>query len=83
MIAKAKTSADHEAIAAYYDRAASDATAKAEMHDKMADTYSQYRPEYKPLPTHCKRVAKDYKGIAGEDTALAEAHRKMAKAAAQ
>ena len=79
MIAKAKSPADHEAIATYYDRDAAEAKAKAEQHMKMADSYTQFRPDYKPLPRHCRAEAKYYEGIAAEDRALAAAHRKMAQ----
>jgi len=83
MIAKAKSPADHEAIAAYYDKEATEAEAKAEQHKKMADTYTKLRPDYKPLPGHCRAEAKYYEGIATENRALAAAHRKMAKVEAK
>ncbi len=79
MIANAKSPADHEAIATYYDKAAAEAEAQAQQHKKMADTYSKYRPDYKPLPSHCRAEAKHYEGIATENRALATAHRKMAQ----
>jgi hypothetical protein len=91
MIAKAKTAADHEAIAAYYDKEATAADAKAAEHKKMAETYTKLRPDHpaslqghlKPLPAHCEAEAKYYEGIATENRALATAHRKMAKAEAK
>jgi len=39
MIAKMKTPADHEAIAAYFDEVAADARKKAELHHHSAETY--------------------------------------------
>jgi hypothetical protein len=90
MIANAKSPADHEAIAAYYDKAATAAEASAEQHKKMAETYAKLlRPDHpssveghlKPLPAHCKAEAKYYEGIATENRALAAAHRKMAQGA--
>lgn len=39
MILEAKTPADHEAIAAYYDQQAADARAKAAEHRKMGESY--------------------------------------------
>jgi hypothetical protein len=91
MIAKAKSPADHEAIAAYYDKEATEAEAKAEQHKKMADSYTKLRPDHpasleghlKPLPGHCRAEAKYYEGIATENRALAAAHRKMAKVEAK
>jgi hypothetical protein len=89
MIAEAKSPADHEAIAAYYDKQAAEAEAEAEQHKKMADTYAKLRPDapakatYKPLSGHCRAEAKYYEGIATENRALAAAHRKMAKVEAK
>jgi len=87
MIAKAKSPADHEAIAAYYDKEAAEAEAKAQEHKKMAETYTKLRPDHpasveghlKPLPAHCMAEVKYYEGIATENRALAAAHRKIAK----
>ena len=39
MIANAKTPADHEAIAAYYQEQAADAKKKADLHRRTAETY--------------------------------------------
>ena len=66
MVANAKTPADHEAIAAYYDKQAAAARAEAEKHRKMADTYRGGSPLVRkgaggvPLPQHCINLAKDY-----------------------
>ena len=40
-IANAKTSVDHEAIAAYYDQEAADAKKKADLHRNVAETYQK------------------------------------------
>jgi hypothetical protein len=85
MIGAAKTAADHEAIAAYYDREAKDATSKAGLHRKMAAVYGEHREGYakelKPLPAHCERIAKRFDSIAKDASELAAIHRKMAKEA--
>jgi hypothetical protein len=39
MIAIAKTPADHEAIATYYDKVAADADAKVKLHHSTAEIY--------------------------------------------
>ena len=86
MIAKAKTAADHEAIAAQYDKQAAEAKKEADRHRKMEKSYTvgtsaggKVTPT--PLPQHCAALAKHYDSIAQEDTTLAAAHRDMAKAA--
>ena len=85
MIATAKTASDHEAIAAYFDREAHEAAAKAEQHRKMAQAYGHpregYAKEIKPLPAHCEQMAKRFDAISNEASELAKAHRKMAKKA--
>ena len=85
MIATAKTASDHEAIAAYFDREAHEAAAKAEQHRKMAQAYGQnregYAKEIKPLPSHCKQIAQRFDAISKQASELAEAHRKMAEEA--
>jgi hypothetical protein len=40
-IAAAKTAADHEAIAAYFDKEAAEAQAKADNHAKMEEAYKK------------------------------------------
>ena len=43
MITSAKTPADHEAIAAFYEQQAADAKKKAELHRNTADTYRKLK----------------------------------------
>ena len=87
MIEKAKTPADHERIAAMYDKQAAEAKKQAEVHRKMEKSYSVAPGAGKgtatPLPQHCAALAKHYEAEAQEYTALAAAHREMAKAAAK
>ncbi len=83
-IATAKTPADHEAIAAYYDKEAAEAQAKAESHSKMGEEYkkaSGHLTEKLHIDQHCERLTKSYARAADEAKALAAAHREMAKQA--
>ena len=81
----AKTAADHEAIASYYDAQAAAAKKKAEEHRKMADTYKAGGTSIGKgsgpvaLPQHCQALAKTFDGEAAEYTAMAQAHRDIAK----
>jgi hypothetical protein len=86
-IQTAKTPGDHEAIADYYDSQAADAKSKADLHRKMASSYTAGGTSIGkgsgsvPLPAHCANLAKDFDEEAANYTALAQAHRAMAKAA--
>jgi hypothetical protein len=82
----AKTAADHEAIAKYYDSEAAAAKKQADLHRKMAETYSAGGGIGKgtgpiPLPQHCQALAKEADEEAAHYTAMAETHRALAKAA--
>jgi hypothetical protein len=90
-IENAKTPADHEAIAAYYDGEAKAARAAAEQHRKMAAAYGKH-PEpagakgvrssiYKTMPRHCDQLVASYEAAAKDNDALAAAHREAARAA--
>jgi hypothetical protein len=81
-IAAAKTAADHEVIAALYDKEAKEAQAKADDHDKMSAAYKKVGGaviEKLQLDQHCDKLAKNFRKAAKEAKALAEAHRQMAK----
>jgi FKBP-type peptidyl-prolyl cis-trans isomerase (trigger factor) len=78
MVASAKTSADHEAIAKYFDREAK--------HDhKLAVKYKKIAASYKSLPRmaemeqHCSSLADFYKNAAQEASLIAARHEAMAK----
>lgn len=83
----AKTPADHEAIASYYDVRAAEAKKQAEKHRKMADSYTVApalggKPTSPtPMPQHCHSLVKAFEAEAAEYTAMAEAHRAAAKSA--
>lgn len=83
-IATAKTAADHEAIAAYFDKEAAEAQAKVESHSKMGEDYKKLGGaaiEKLHIEQHCERLTKSYARAADEAKALAAAHREMAKQA--
>ena len=81
MIADAKTPADHEAIAAYYDQEAQAAHKKHEEHLKLEASYKNipHLASKTGLPAHCKQIATDYDKIAKQYESLAKMHREMAK----
>src|SRR5262250_2316003 len=84
MIESAKTPADHEAIAAYYDHEAAAARAKAEEHRKMGEDYKKAGgalTHKTHFDEHCQSLVRIYEGAAKENAALAAAHRQMAKQA--
>ena len=81
MIANAKTPADHEAIATYYDREAADNDSKAEFHKKLAKTYADLHIKPSDMWNHCEQMAKYFEGVARDAKLLAAEHREMAKKA--
>jgi len=82
MVAAAKTPADHEAIAAYYEKEAQAAYQKHAEHKKLADFYNltpALKSKSTTLSSHCGDAAKKYEGIAKDYQALAKQHKEMAK----
>jgi len=81
-IAAAKTPADHDAIAAYYEQQAADARTKIDEHKKMAADYKKMPHNSKVhFDQHCAALSRDYASAAKEYDALAKAHHQMAKQA--
>jgi hypothetical protein len=83
MIATAKTPADHEAIAAYYEKQAQAAHQEHKEHQQMSSEYAKV-PVLKTKTgavAHCNSIAKKYEDIAKEYEALAKVHQGMAKSA--
>ncbi len=83
MIQTAKTRADHEAIAAIYDKQAAQDEANAKMHSRPASPYKGIDPTaggrgYGQMANHCKNIADSYTRAAKEHKDLAELHRKVA-----
>jgi hypothetical protein len=74
MIANAKTPADHEAIAAYYDKEATENEKMVELHRASKNIYTKT-----PNQLHCNALIKSYQAAANADKALAAGHRQMAE----
>ena len=82
MIGSAKTKADHEKLAAEFDKKAGEARAESAKHKQMAEAY---RKSGSPaivaksgLVEHCEILAKAYADAAERFAALAKAEREMA-----
>lgn len=79
MVPDAKTPADHEAIAEYYEKQAAENEAQATFHRRLGETYQRFHSSYKVnMVPHCEEAADNYAKIAAQDSALAEKHRKLA-----
>ena len=82
IISNAKTAADHEAIAAYYEKEAQALHAKHAEHQKMSEWYKKNPTVNKSgFSTHCDIIAANDNKTAKEYEALAKLHRDMAKSA--
>jgi len=80
MVMDAKTPADHEAIAAYYEEEAAANEVQASSHRQLAETYRQFHNTYKNnMAPHCEIAADYYSKLAAQDSALAQQHRKLAE----
>ena len=82
MISSAKTSADHEKLAAQYEQEAKAARAKSQEHKMMADAYRKAGGaliEKLHFDQHCDSLAKSYAAMADEFEALAKAEHEAAK----
>jgi len=77
MLANAKTGADHETIAEYYQQEAHEARAKYEQHKASAAEYRRAL-RWGGWAEHCDRLAQDYKRAAEDASWLAAHHRKIA-----
>lgn len=88
LVIGAKTAADHEALAAQYDKDAAEAKAKAAEHRKMGEAYKG-QPAVtggkvagvSSMPQHCESLTKSYDEQAQMYTAMAVGERALAKAA--
>jgi hypothetical protein len=81
LIATAKTPADHEKIAAYYDKEAAADRASAELHRRMLESYRKAGGaliEKWHLDHHCESLINDYEKAATMNATMAETHRKLA-----
>jgi hypothetical protein len=78
MIESAKTPADYEAVAAYYDKQADEAQKQLDWHEKLYKTYKQ-NPRMSTMQMHCHRLIHIYKNEVKEDRMTADEYRHMAK----
>ncbi len=78
-IENAKTPADHEAIAAFYDKEASDAEAKSKFHHSLHKSYQSFKMKPVDMWNHCDEMGNYFEGAAMQARKLAAAHRAMAK----
>jgi hypothetical protein len=76
----AKTPADHEAIAAFYEQQALDAKKKADIHRNTAALYRKLNIA-KPvgMAEMCDNIAAMWDKIAADNSKLAKDHQAMAK----
>jgi hypothetical protein len=81
-ITSAKSPADHEAIAAYYDQEAAETKKKADLHRRTAESYRKMNIA-KPvgMANMCDGVAAMWDKLAADYSKLAKDHREMAKKA--
>jgi hypothetical protein len=83
---EAKTPAQHETMASYYDRAAATAKAKAAEARKLAATYRDLtitgRSQFQ-IGDHYRQLGQYYESLAGDYTAHAKVSRQLAQAVAQ
>ena len=84
MIESAKTKADHEKLAIYYEDAANTLNAKAEEHKKMAIAYRAMTTTNKGglagFVAHCDRLVAKYEEMAADNQELAKLHHQFAAA---
>jgi hypothetical protein len=82
-IEAARTRADHEGLATYYDKEASSARAIAADHRRMAKSYGAAPATGRgtSMSAHCNAIVRQYEGIAVEFDGLAAGHRQMAAGA--
>jgi hypothetical protein len=80
MIASAKTPAEHDTIAAFYEQQAADAKKKADLHRRTAETYRSLKiPKPVYMAEMCDGIAAMWDKIAADNSRLAKAHQDMAK----
>lgn len=82
-IANAKTSADHEALAKYFEGKAAEAHKAVEAHKAMLKSYERFGTgkEQTLHMRHCKDTIRSYENLAKDYEAMAKEHDRMAKKA--
>ena len=76
-MAAAKTSADHQALAAYFTSKAEAAASNAEWHQKMLASFTGKLQQN--MAVHCKSVIRSYQQQAKDYAAMAKEEEKLAK----
>lgn len=76
-LAEARTAAEHEAAAAWYERQAAAAGARVAAHERMLRFYASPYPDYASpgIVGHCLGLIERYGQAAGAHRALAASHR--------
>jgi hypothetical protein len=80
----ARTQADYEALAKYYDQQAATARGIAAEHRKMAKSFQAMVAGGRgsaSMPAHCNAIAGKNDGLAADYEAMATAYRQLAKQA--
>ena len=72
----AKTPADHQAIAAVFEKEAQAAQQAVKQHSQLKDAYAK-KPDMQMMVSHCDTLVKHYQEIAKDLGAMAEMHKKM------
>ena len=80
-ITSAKTPAEHEAIADYYDKEAARLSGYAKLHHSTHQAYEKFHMKPTGMAHHCDELAKSYQQGADQARALAADHLEMAKKA--
>ena len=84
MVKNAKTAADHEALAAMYDKEAATAKEQAAAHQKMAQSYKSNSGKgtgASAMPQHCASLVKTFQEQAAMYEKMAATEREEAKRA--
>lgn len=80
-IIEAKSKADHESLAQYFEQEAQALEEKAERHQKLAEDYEKggsYEKVKGFMLQHCNAMIRNYRQAAEDNLALAKMHRELA-----
>ncbi|MBI2799810.1 MAG: hypothetical protein HYX63_05900 [Gammaproteobacteria bacterium] len=72
------TAADHDRVANRYESEATELKSKISEHRGMSAMYSGMGKSSSGFTSHCDRLIQAYEAAAGESSALADLHHKMA-----
>ena len=84
-VESARTKADHEDLAGYYEHEAKALQAKVIVHEQMVRSYSWsgYSSTNTDFVRHCNLLVGKYRSAAEDNLALARMHRELAAKSAQ